>query len=151
MQVSIRTVEELEKLEGKTYRELTILCHLPNFRRIYPNATEQTGTMAAYMYFVLYEQITSLSPSQTGCATNFRCQMIPFKRLITGKKQPGTQGRSSKMRGGSSRKLEDVAKMEGATPTKQRKAMPAPKARPVPKAALAGGRGRGRKSRGKNK
>ena len=34
VQVSIRTVEELEKLEGKTYRELTILCHLPNFRRI---------------------------------------------------------------------------------------------------------------------
>ena len=31
VQVSIRTVEELEKLEGKTYRELTLLCHLPNF------------------------------------------------------------------------------------------------------------------------
>ena len=50
VQVSIRTVEELEKLEGKTYRELTLLCHLPNFRRIYPNATEQTRTMAAFIY-----------------------------------------------------------------------------------------------------
>ena len=42
VQVLVRTVEELKKLEGKTYRELTLLCHLPNFRRIFPNATEQT-------------------------------------------------------------------------------------------------------------
>ena len=40
VQVSIRTVEELEKLEGETYRELTLLCHLPNFRRIFHNASE---------------------------------------------------------------------------------------------------------------
>ena len=52
VQVSIRTVEELEKLEDKTYRELTLLCHLPNFRRIFPNATEQTRMIAAFMYFV---------------------------------------------------------------------------------------------------
>ena len=104
VQVSIRTVEELEKLEGKTYRELTLLCHLPNFRRIFHNASEQTRTMATYMYFVLYEQITSLRPSQTGCAANFGCGVTPFKRLITGKKQPGRPGRSSKARGGSSRK-----------------------------------------------
>ena len=64
VQVSVRTVEELEKLEGKTYRELTLLCHLPNFRRIFPNATEQTRTMAAFMYFVLHEQIPGLRPSQ---------------------------------------------------------------------------------------
>ena len=106
VQVSIRTVKELEKLEGKTYRELTLLCHLPNFRRIFHNATEQTRTMAAYMYFVLHEQITSLRPSQTGCAAEFRCGATPFKRLLTGKKQPGGPGRSSEVRGGSSRKLE---------------------------------------------
>ena len=40
VQVQVRMVEEWEKLEGKTYRELTLLCHLPNFRRIFPNATE---------------------------------------------------------------------------------------------------------------
>ena len=54
VQVLIRTVEELEQLEGKTYRELTLLHHLPNFRRIYPNATEQTRTTAAFIYYVLY-------------------------------------------------------------------------------------------------
>ena len=86
VQVQVRTVEEREKMEGKTYRELMLMCHLPNFKRINPNAKEQTRTMAAYIYFVLYEQITSIRASQTGCATDFRCLTTPFKRLITGKK-----------------------------------------------------------------
>ena len=142
VQVSIRTVEELEKVQGKTYRELTLLCHLPNFRRIFPNASEQTRTMAAYIYFVLYEQITSLRPSQTGGAADFRCRVTLFKRLITGKKQPSRPGRSSKARGGSSKKIEDVAQMEGTTPAKQRKTTLTPKP--------AGGRCRGRKGQGKS-
>ena len=120
VQVSIRTVEELEQLEGKTYRELRLLHHLPNFRRIYPNAREQTRTMAAFIYYVLYKRITGLRPSQTGCAGKFRCGMTPFKRLITGKRQPGGPGRSGDT-GKSSRKLEEVAEMEGATLAKQRK------------------------------
>ena len=87
VQVHVRTVEELEKLEGKTYRELTLLCHLPNFRRICPSATERTRMVATYIYFVLHEQITGLRPSQTGCSTEFGCGAMPFKRLITGKRQ----------------------------------------------------------------
>ena len=75
--------------------------------------------MAAYMYCVLYEQITGIRASQTGCATDFRAPTIPFKRLITGKRQPGGPGRSSEARGGSSRSLEEVAEMEGATPAKR--------------------------------
>ena len=117
--VEIRTVEEMEKMEGKTYRQLTLMCHLPNFKRINPNAKEQTRTMATYMYCVLYEQITSVRASQTGCATDFKAPTMPFKRLITGKRQPGGPGRSSKGRGGSSRSLEDVAEMEGATLAKR--------------------------------
>ena len=119
VKVEIRTVEEMERMEGKTYRELTLMCHLPNFKRINPNAKEQTRTMAAYIYCVLYEQITGIRASQTGCATDFRCQMTPFKRLITGKTQPGGPGRSSEARGGSSRSLEDIAEMEGAPPAKR--------------------------------
>ena len=119
VKVEIRTVEEMERMEGKTYRELTLICHLPNFKRINPNAKDQTRTMAAYIYCILYEQITSIRASQTGCATNFRCPTMPFKRLITGKRQPGRPGRLSEARGGSSRSLEDVAEMEGATPTKR--------------------------------
>ena len=119
VKVEIRTVEEMERLEGKTYRELTLMCHLPNFKRINPNANEQTRTMAAYMYCILHEQITGIRASQTGCTMDSRCQTTPFKRLITGKRQPGGPGRLSVARGGSSRSLEDVAKMEGATPAKR--------------------------------
>ena len=63
VQVQVRTVEELERLEGKTYRELTLMCHLRNFKRINPNAKEQTRTMAAYIYCILYEQITGIRAS----------------------------------------------------------------------------------------
>ena len=82
--------------------------------------------MTAFMYFVLYEQITGLQKSQTGCATEFRCQMTPFKRLITGKQQPSRPGRSSEA-GKSGRKLEEVSAMEGASPAKQPKVTPKPK------------------------
>ena len=117
--MEIRTVEEMEKMEGKTYRELTLMCHLQNFKRINPNAKDQTRTMAAYIYFILYEQITGIRASQTGCATDFRCLMMPFKRLVTGKKQPGRPGSLGKGRGGSSRSMEEVAEMEGPTPAKR--------------------------------
>ena len=86
------------------------MCHLPDFKKINPNAKEQTRTMAAYIYCILYEQITGVRASQTGCAVDFKCQMIPFKRLISGKRQPGGPGRSSEGRGRSTRSLEDVAK-----------------------------------------
>ena len=140
VKVEIRTVEEIEKLEGKTYRQLTLMCHLPNFKRINPNAKEQTRMMAAYMSCILYEQITGIRASQTGCARDFNAPMTPFKRLITGKRQPGRPGRSSEARGGSSRSLEDVAEMEGAPPAKRtRKATKAATAmKPIPK-------GRGKK------
>ena len=142
VKVEIRTVEEMERMEGKTYRELTLMCHLPNFKRINPNANEQTRMMATYMYCVLYEQITSTRASQTGCATGFKCQTTPFKRLITGKRQPGGPGRSSEARGGSSRSLEDIAKMEGAPPAKRTR-----KATKSATAAKVTPKGRGMKSK----
>ena len=105
VQVSIRTVEEEEQLKNMTYRDVTLRTHLPDFRRLNPNATEQTRTLATFMYFVLYEQITGLQASQTGCATEFRCQTTPFKRLVTGKKQPGGPGRGQATK--STRSLEE--------------------------------------------
>ena len=142
VKVEIRTVEEMERIEGKTYRELTLMCHLPNFKWINPNAKEQTRTMATYIYCVLYEQITGIRASQTGCATDFRCPMTPFKRLITGKRQPSRPGRSSEARGGSSRSLEDVTKMEGAPPAKRTR-----KATKSATATKATPKGRGKKSK----
>ena len=107
--------------------------------------------MAAYIYFVLYEQITGLKPSQTGCATEFRCQMTPFKRLITGKKQPGGPGRSSEAKGGSSRKLEEVAEMEGVTPAKQRKRITRSTTVTKPAAPAKTSKDRGKGGQGKSK
>ena len=133
VQVSVRTIKEEEQLNNMKYREVTLRTHLPNFKRLNPNANEQTRTLAAFMYFVLYKQITGLQASQTGCATEFRCQTTPFKRLVTGKKQPGGPGRTSGTRSG--RSLEEVAEIEGATPAKRKKATP--KGTPKP----AGGRG----------
>ena len=43
----------------------------------------------------------------------------PFKRLVTGKKQPGGPGRSGEQR--SKRTLDEVAELEGSTPAKQTK------------------------------
>ena len=59
-------------MECKTYRELTLEQHLPDYKRIYPNATEQSRTMVAFIYYVLYKQITGFQKSQTGCATEFQ-------------------------------------------------------------------------------
>ena len=142
VKVEIRTVEELERMEGKTYRDLTLMCHLPNFKRINPNAKEQTRTMATYIYCVLYEQITGVRASQTGCAVDFKCLTMPFKRLITGKRQPGGPGRLSEGRGRSSRSLEDVPEIEGPTPSKRtRKATKsATVAKPKPKGRGAKGK-----------
>ena len=63
-----RRIKEWEKLQGMTYRKVTLLTHLLNLRRIHPNAYEQARMMAAFMYYVLYEQITCLQKSQTDCA-----------------------------------------------------------------------------------
>ena len=41
VQIRVRMVEEMEQLEGKTYRELTLSQHLPNYKKIYSNATDQ--------------------------------------------------------------------------------------------------------------
>ena len=105
--------------------------HLPDFRRLNPNTTEQTRTLAAFMYFVLYEQITGLQAAQTGCATDFRCQTTPFKRLVTGKKQPSRPGRGQATK--STRSLEEVAEIEGGSPAKKVKSTPKAKPKSTPK------------------
>ena len=131
------------------YRDVTLHTHLPDFRRLNPNTTEQTRTLAAFMYFVLYEQITGLQAAQTGCATDFRCQTTPFKRLITGKKQPSRPGKRQATK--STRSLEEVAKIEGGSPAKKVKSTPKAKPKSTPKApprppSSRRGRGRGKSS-----
>ena len=142
VQVSVRTIKEEEQLKNMMYREVTLRTHLPDFKRLNPNANEQTRTLAVFMYFVLYEQTTGLQASQMGCTTEFRCQMTPFKRLVTGKKQPGGPGRTNVTK--SRRSLEEVAEMEGATPAKRKKATAKATPKATPKPAIGRGQGRGR-------
>ena len=61
-----------------------------------------------------------------------------------GKRQPGGPGRSSEVRGGSSRSLEEVAEMEGATPAKRTR-----KTTKAVTPAKVTPKGRGVKGRGK--
>ena len=76
----------------------------------------------------LYVQDHRLKALQTGCSRDFQCQGTPFKRLVTGKKQPGGPGRSGEQR--SKRTLEEVAELEGDTPAKQtRRSTRTPKSR----------------------
>ena len=99
--------------------------------------------MATYIYFILYEQITGVRPSQTGCATEFRCETMPFKRVITGKKQPGGPGRLSEARGRSSRAWKKSPNWKQMSPpAKQRKKEPATKGT---------GKSRGKGGQGKRK
>ena len=144
VKVEIRTVEELERMEGKTYRDLTLMCHLPDFKRINPNAKEQTRMMATYIYCILYKQITGVRASQTGCAVDFKCPTTQFKSLITGKRQPGGPGRLSERRGRSTRSLEDVAEMEGPTLSKRTRTATksATVAKPKPKPKSGGKKGK---------
>ena len=104
-----------------------------------PQCQKKTRMMAAYMYCVLYEQITGIRASQTGCAMDFKCPTTPFKRLITGKRQPGEPGRLSEARGESSRSLEE---MEGAPLAKRTR-----KATKSAAAAKATPKGRGVKNK----
>ena len=107
---------------------------------------EQTRMMAAYIYCILYEQITGIRASQTGCTTDFRCPTTPFKRLITGKKQPDRPGRSSEARGGSSRSLEEDTEMEGPTAAKRTRKGKATTATTTSTPKSGGRKGQGKKS-----
>ena len=92
-------------------------------------ATQQTrpGRWQLSCTFVLYEQITGLKASQTGCSRDFQCQGTPFKRLVTGKKQLGGPGRSGKQR--SKRTLGEVAELEGSKLAQQTRSIRTPKTR----------------------
>ena len=81
-----RTRSEEEALQGKMYQALSLTQHLPNYKKLHPSATDATRTMATFMYYALYKQLTGKAKSQQGCSDEFGCKTTPFKNLITGKK-----------------------------------------------------------------
>ena len=131
VQVMVRMRSKEEALQGKTYQELSLTQHLPNYKKLQPSVTDQMRTMAAFMYFALYKLLTGKAKSQEGCsqwqvALIFGCKMTPFKHLVTGKKQPGRPGRKGEA-GKSSRKLEEIKKLESEPTAKKPKVTPKPR------------------------
>ena len=116
VQVMVRTRSEEEALQGKTYQELSLTQHLPNHKKLHLSATDATRTMATFMYYALYKQLTGKAKSQQGCSEEFCCKMTPFKHLVTGKKQPGGPGRKGTP-GKSSQTAEEVKQLQSGAPS----------------------------------
>ena len=74
VKVEIRTVEEMERMEGKTYRELTLMCHLPNFKRINPDIQETDNREETAWQTRQVEQGKRRIQQKPGrCCQNGRC------------------------------------------------------------------------------
>ena len=111
---------EEEALQGKTYQKLSLTQHLPNHKKLQPSATDATRTMATFMYYDLYKQLTGKVKSQQGCSDEFGCKTTLFKHLVTGKKQPGGPGRGKGEKGKSSQTTEEIRQLEnGKQPEKK--------------------------------
>ena len=120
VQVMVRMRSEEEVPQGKTYQELSLTQHLPNYKTLHASATDATRTMAAFMYYALYKQLTGKAKSQQGCSDEFGCETTPFKHLVTGKKQPGRLDRGKGEKGKSSWTTEEVKQLEsGKQPEKK--------------------------------
>ena len=123
----VRTRSKEEALQGKTYQELSLTQHLPNYKKLHPSATDATRTMATFMYYALYKQLTGKAKSQQGCLDEFGCKTTMFKHLVTGKKQPGGPGRGKGERGKSSQTTEEVQQLESGEPKPKKTKMQCPK------------------------
>ena len=75
-------------------------------------AANTIRTMAAFMYYALYKQLTGKAKSQQSCSDEFGCKTTPFKCLVTGKRQPGRPGRKGTGRGKSTWTTEEVKGLE---------------------------------------
>ena len=111
VQVKARMRSEEEALQGKTYQELSLTQHLPNNKKLHPSANDATQTMATFMYYALYKQLTGQAKSQQGCSDKFGHKTTPFKCFVTGKKQPGAPGRGKGEKGKSSQTTEEVNRL----------------------------------------
>ena len=129
VQVTVTTKEQDKKQAGLSGEEMVILEHLPEAEGWKVGRPAGERMMAAWLYFVLYRQVTGSSAGQDKCADKFGCSVTQFKRMITGKWQEGGKRKeemkstSSATRKRRSKRLEDLAKEErGSKRTKKAKA-----------------------------
>ena len=97
---------------------MVIIQHLPDAEGWKVGRQPGERMMAAWLYFVLYKQVTGSTAGQDKCAEKFGCSTTQFKRMIMGKWQEGgkrkdeTKSISSEAKKRKSRRLEELAKQE---------------------------------------
>ena len=129
LQVTVTTKEQDKKQAGLSGEEMVILEHLPKAEGWKVGRPADERMMAAWLYFVLYKQVTGSTAGQDKCADKFGCSITQFKRMVTGKWQEGgkrkeeTKSVSRIAKKRKSKRLEELAKEErGAKRTKKARA-----------------------------
>ena len=118
VQVTVTTKGQEKKQAGLSGEEMVILEHLPDAENWALGQHAGERMMAAWLYFVLYRQVTGSTAGQDKCAEKFGCSITQFKRMITGKWQEGgkrredTKSTSSEAKKQKSERLEKLAKQE---------------------------------------
>ena len=118
VQVTVTTREQDKKQAGLSGEEIVILEHLPEAEGWKVGQPSGERMMAAWLYFVLYKQVTGSTAGQDKCADKFGCSVTQFKRMVTGKWQEGgkrkeeTKSTSSVARKRKLKRLEELAKEE---------------------------------------
>ena len=128
VQVMVTTKEQDKKQAGLSGEEMVILEHLPKAEGWKVGRPAGERIMAAWLYFVLYKQVTGSTAGQDKCADKFGCSVTQFKRMVTGKWQEGgkrkdeTKSVSRVAKKRKSKRLEELAKEErGGKRTKKTK------------------------------
>ena len=127
VQVTVTTREQDKKQAGLTGKEMVIAVHLPVAEGWTTGQPANKRMIAAWLYFILYKQVTGSTAGQDKCAEKFGCSVTQFKRMITGKWQEGGKGKKDNKGGSSeakkrkSERLEKIAQDEAGNKKPERK------------------------------
>ena len=136
VQVTVTTKEQEKKQAGLSGQEMVINAHLPESEGWKTGRATNERLMAAWLYFILYRQVTGTSAGQDRCADRFSCSHTQFKRLLTGKWQEGGRRKGDTTTTGvaqkrKSERLQTLKKQETegvtVTSTKAKRQRKAPK------------------------
>ena len=127
VQVTVTTREQEKKQAGVTGEEMVVMEHLPEADPWKLGRKPNVKMMAAWLYFILYKQVTGSTAGQDKCAEKFSCSVTQFKRMVTGKWQEGgkpkkdTTGAGRVTRKRTRERLEKLEKEERGDAKKQKK------------------------------
>ena len=127
VQVTVTTREQERKQAGVTGEEMVIMEHLPEAARWKLGRKPNVKMMAAWLYFLLYKQVTGSTAGQDKCAGEFGCSVTQFKRMVTGKWQEGgkpkrdTTGTVRVTRKRTAERLAKLKEEEGKSAKKKKK------------------------------